>query len=1279
MKSDLDSVIAPEIHGDKFYTSLSILAQKEEIINVLEIGSSSGQGSTQALVEGIKAKTKIDSAALFAIEISEQRHRELAKYYADIPFVHCYHGSSVSKNEFPTAGQVEYFYDNTSCGIQKYSKQEVLRWLAQDIEYLTVHAHGEADCITKIKRNHDIDYFDLVLIDGSEFTGMAELNKVMGAKYIALDDTNTYKCFEARKALIEHPCYEMVEDDQTLRNGYSIFRLSKVPYGKKMTDVIYPEIHFFTIVLNGMPFIRKHIESMRKLQVKWHWHIIEGVAELVNDTAWSLEAGGRIPNELHNNGYSIDGTYEYLDELAKLYPCNISIYRKPEGLFWNGKKEMVEAPLENLPDDCILWQVDADEIWSAKQIMILWRTFLINPSISAAWFWCNYFVGNDRVISTRFCYAQNPEQEWLRVWRFKTGDSWKAHEPPQLTRQIEATQQDVGHINPIKHDATEALGLVFNHYAYCTPEQLRFKEAYYGYSNALVKWEELQNARLPCQLSDYMAWVTDDSVVDRFARDNDIENNNHSEQNLKSLPTESQTTTNKKPTILIDCVAWQLLGGGILRFWHDLLTDISMTDYSDSFIILDRENTTPIIPGLSRITSRKLDLDNMGEDSIIIESICQKYNCDLFLSTYYTTPTSTPSYFVGYDMIPEAIGADISVGSYLLKQLAIIHSCRQACISQSSLSDLIRFYPDRNMSYPDFTLYPRIANSYIMKAHDNINNNISSENHIDATPYILYVGERVGLYGHNGGYKNAISLARAVRELSGGLKIALIFAGGSSTIEDNILNELDGCVYSHAFPDDSELSELYRNAMCTVVSSWYEGFGIPVIEAQACGCPVICSTNSSLVEVAGNGAFFVSAPTSTNLAHAIKAIYFDENLRARLKKLGLKNALRFSNPTSALHLVEDIIKLIQNRNVQGPPSYYNGLVRLQTKNSATHKHSFEKRARAAALGSKIKNKAKSTYAHSHRFAQKIANLWQNSMERRLDLLSSFMARKRPSTISTDIDKAFSIASSPKILRRNSPHINSNRQAVPDFTVVTACSNAVETLDACIRSVGIQQSVLVEHMVIDNDSSDGSAEIANKYSDFCTFISEPDSGIYEALNKGIRQAKGDYLLFLGSDDSLASPFCLREALSLVNKNKGCDFYYGDLLVDSGDSCSLYIPPREELALREMIFGCLPHQSMIIPRHSFIKHGLYDESLKLHADYEWMVRVLTASDAKVKKLDVTIGRFAQGGASTQRFREGQSEVLAIHKSNETLNTEQWLKYRAEKGFELIADLKAQNIFK
>ena len=111
-------------------------------------------------------------------------------------------------------------------------------------------------------------------------------------------------------------------------------------------------VHFFTIVLNGEPFIRYHLDVFRRLPFRWHWHVVEGVASLVRDTAWSAAAGGRIDVAAHAHGLSVDGTTAYLDEIAADDPERISIYRKPAGLFWDGKREMVSAPLPNICEEC---------------------------------------------------------------------------------------------------------------------------------------------------------------------------------------------------------------------------------------------------------------------------------------------------------------------------------------------------------------------------------------------------------------------------------------------------------------------------------------------------------------------------------------------------------------------------------------------------------------------------------------------------------------------------------------------------------------------------------------------------------------------------------------------------------------------------------------------------------------------------------------------------------------------------------------------------------------
>jgi glycosyltransferase involved in cell wall biosynthesis/predicted O-methyltransferase YrrM len=275
-------------------------------------------------------------------------------------------------------------------------------------------------------------------------------------------------------------------------------------------------IHFFTIVLNGEPFIRYHIEVFKQLPFKWHWHIVEGVADLKHDTAWSLKTDGKITDAFHKNGRSIDGTTEYLDELAALYPDRITVYRQPEGTFWNGKREMVNEPLYHIREECLLWQVDVDEFWTVEQICRVQKMFLDNPEKTAAFYWCLYFVGENLVISTRYCYSQNPRLEWLRTWRYKPGAVWVAHEPPILAEpSLDGQWREVGSINPFLHDETEQLGLVFQHFAYVTQEQLRFKEQYYGYANAVSSWKALQaETRFPVLLREYFPWVSDDTMVD---------------------------------------------------------------------------------------------------------------------------------------------------------------------------------------------------------------------------------------------------------------------------------------------------------------------------------------------------------------------------------------------------------------------------------------------------------------------------------------------------------------------------------------------------------------------------------------------------------------------------------------------------------------------------------------------------------------------------------------------------------------------------------------------
>jgi ADP-heptose:LPS heptosyltransferase len=276
------------------------------------------------------------------------------------------------------------------------------------------------------------------------------------------------------------------------------------------------KIHFFTIVLNGMPFIQAHIDTMLKLPFDWHWHIVEGVASLSHDTAWSAARGGRIDGSLHRNGLSNDGTSEYLDELARTHPDHVTVYRRPDGKLWDGKIDMVRAPLARLSEECLLWEIDVDEIWTAAMFTRMRDKFIDDSDRSAAYFLCHFFFKN-LVVTSANTYGNHLTYEWLRVWRFRPGDRWLTHEPPRLCRQNGTSWVDIATLNPFTHGENLRDGLVFRHYAYVLPAQLRFKEIYYGYQNALAQWECLPTDG-PIRLRNHLSWIEDGAVAEDSLR-----------------------------------------------------------------------------------------------------------------------------------------------------------------------------------------------------------------------------------------------------------------------------------------------------------------------------------------------------------------------------------------------------------------------------------------------------------------------------------------------------------------------------------------------------------------------------------------------------------------------------------------------------------------------------------------------------------------------------------------------------------------------------------------
>jgi len=219
--SELDRTIRPEIKNDVFYRAIQRLARTEKVSTILEIGSSCGDGSTEAFVSGILENPA--HPTLFCMELSQPRFKLLKNRYKDVPSVRCYNVSSVDLASFPSEEEVSLFYRTVPTNLNGYDLNTVLGWLRQDIAYIK-KSNAPQKGIALIKKENHIENFDMVLIDGSEFTGVAEFKLVYGAKLILLDDIHAFKNHANYHQLLQDTNYELVEQDTTLRNGYAIFK-----------------------------------------------------------------------------------------------------------------------------------------------------------------------------------------------------------------------------------------------------------------------------------------------------------------------------------------------------------------------------------------------------------------------------------------------------------------------------------------------------------------------------------------------------------------------------------------------------------------------------------------------------------------------------------------------------------------------------------------------------------------------------------------------------------------------------------------------------------------------------------------------------------------------------------------------------------------------------------------------------------------------------------------------------------------------------------------------
>lgn len=224
-----------------------------------------------------------------------------------------------------------------------------------------------------------------------------------------------------------------------------------------------------------------------------------------------------------------------------------------------------------------------------------------------------------------------------------------------------------------------------------------------------------------------------------------------------------------------------------------------------------------------------------------------------------------------------------------------------------------------------------------------------------------------------------------------------------------------------------------------------------------------------------------------------------------------------------------------------------------------------------------------------------------------------------------------------------------------ISVITVAFNAAQTIDATMRSVSTQTHPDIEYIVIDGGSTDGTqACIASHASRLAHFVSEPDRGIYDAMNKGIRLASGTLVGILNADDVYADNTVLARVARAVEEGN-LDAVYGDV--------EFFAPENPDVTTRRyssrcfspgsLAWGWMPaHPTLFLRRELFERYGHYRSDFRIAGDYELIARFFKDGKLKYRYLSEILVRMSTGGVSTGGWRSTlllNCEVLRACREN------------------------------
>ena len=367
---------------------------------------------------------------------------------------------------------------------------------------------------------------------------------------------------------------------------------------------------------------------------------------------------------------------------------------------------------------------------------------------------------------------------------------------------------------------------------------------------------------------------------------------------MTAVPSELPVLSRPAPvTVVVDGVFFALADTGIARTWREILTLWQHTEWGRRVVVIDRDGSLPRFEGFQTIRCPMFAPEDWETDRGTVQAVCDAVGAGLFISSYYTRPERTASVMMVYDMIPEMVveGFDLSKPVWRQKHDAIANAIGYACNSHNTLADLHRLF-SQSAAKPSAVISRGVSAVFSPPSAEELADFRARVivPRLAGRPYVLYIGVLSN-------YKNAELLLKAFKRMwpRSRRHYAVLFTTPDAMVTD--FQNLSGLVVHVAKLPDQELRLAYAAAECLVYPSLYEGFGLPLLEAMACGCPVVCAGTSSIPEVAGDAALIIDPQRPSQLNAALRTLR-KPGIADALRRRGAERVKSFSWDTTAERL-----------------------------------------------------------------------------------------------------------------------------------------------------------------------------------------------------------------------------------------------------------------------------------------------------------------------------------------------------------------------------------------